>query len=357
MAIMERHMFSGANTPTGFFSYFDHIIPAQTAYHIYCIKGGPGVGKSTFMKKIAGDMTARGKIVEYIHCSSDPGSLDGIVLPQSGIALIDGTAPHIIDPKYPGAVDEIINLGQFWDDRAIMKHRDSIISCFSEISAQFSRAYSYLAAAGNIRADIVKTRMRGVDERKLDDISNDIIGAEFSNTTAASMRPGLRKMFATAITPDGLVGHIDTLISGCGKVYVLQGESGCGSEIILDDIARQALKCGLYAEAFYCPMDPDGKIEHLLVPELGLAVCTSNTYHAVAPVGTDMIELGTADCVKIQNEKNIFNLLLDNALNELGKAKGLHDELEENYVPNMNFNAVEEYRQATVEKILAAISD
>ena len=35
-----------------------------------------------------------GETVEYILCSADPDSLDGVVLPRLGAALVDGTAPH-----------------------------------------------------------------------------------------------------------------------------------------------------------------------------------------------------------------------------------------------------------------------
>lgn len=48
-----RHMFAGRNTAEGFFSYYDHIMPQEKAERIIILKGGPGVGKSTFMKKIA----------------------------------------------------------------------------------------------------------------------------------------------------------------------------------------------------------------------------------------------------------------------------------------------------------------
>lgn len=61
--------------------------------------------------------------LEYMHCSSDSESLDGIVIPAKKVALLDGTAPHVVDPKNPGAVDEIINLGDFWDEEGIRKIR------------------------------------------------------------------------------------------------------------------------------------------------------------------------------------------------------------------------------------------
>lgn len=89
-----RHMFPGGNTSQGFFSYYDYILSQDEATRIICIKGGPGVGKSTFMKKIGEEMQERGYNVEFMHCSSDNNSLDGVVIPAIKVALLDGTAPH-----------------------------------------------------------------------------------------------------------------------------------------------------------------------------------------------------------------------------------------------------------------------
>ena len=89
-----RHMFPGGNTSQGFFSYYDYILGQEEASRIICIKGGPGVGKSTFMKQIGAEMVDKGYDVEFMHCSSDNNSLDGIVIPAIKVALLDGTAPH-----------------------------------------------------------------------------------------------------------------------------------------------------------------------------------------------------------------------------------------------------------------------
>ena len=109
----ERHYFPGNNTPLGFFSYYGHILGQREANRIICIKGGPGTGKSTFIRKIAGHFAAKGEPIDYLHCSADENSLDGIVLKDKKVAIIDGTSPHMTDPVTPGAVDKIINLGEF----------------------------------------------------------------------------------------------------------------------------------------------------------------------------------------------------------------------------------------------------
>lgn len=141
-----RKMFPGSNSAYGFYSFYDQIIE-DSAARIFVIKGGPGVGKSTFMQNIARELIKRGRDAEYHCCSADSKSLDGIVFPELQIACIDGTRPHVVDPKNPGAVDEIINLGEFWDEAEVIARRESILRSNREIARLYRRAYRYLAAA------------------------------------------------------------------------------------------------------------------------------------------------------------------------------------------------------------------
>lgn len=59
----------------------------------YILKGGPGCGKSTLMRQIAEVFCDREPVERYF-CSSDPHSLDAVVLTKSKVAIVDGTAPH-----------------------------------------------------------------------------------------------------------------------------------------------------------------------------------------------------------------------------------------------------------------------
>ena len=90
--------FLGANSPSGFYSLYHALLPAEQARSIYILKGGPGCGKSTLMRRVAALAEEAGETVEYILCSGDPDSLDAIVLPQKQIALVDGTAPQGVVP-------------------------------------------------------------------------------------------------------------------------------------------------------------------------------------------------------------------------------------------------------------------
>ena len=43
--------------------------------------------------------------------------------------MLDGTHPHVIDPKYPGALDKIVHLGEYLDDQALAPIEPRSPSC------------------------------------------------------------------------------------------------------------------------------------------------------------------------------------------------------------------------------------
>lgn len=84
--------FLGVNSPQGFVSRFDKLADKTDGWRTLIIKGGPGSGKSTLMKKIVGEL--QDEELELIHCSSDCDSLDAVICPARKFAIADGTSPH-----------------------------------------------------------------------------------------------------------------------------------------------------------------------------------------------------------------------------------------------------------------------
>lgn len=100
------HRFFGAASVNGTVCYIPQL--TEELSKRYFIKGRPGTGKSTFLKKIAAAAVERGFFAEIYHCSLDPNSLDMLILRQLGICLFDSTAPHEFFPSRPE--DEIIDM-------------------------------------------------------------------------------------------------------------------------------------------------------------------------------------------------------------------------------------------------------
>ena len=141
--------FAGANSAHGFVSFYDSILGDKKIEKVYILKGGPGTGKSSFMKRTAEYAERRGMSLERYKCSSDPDSLDGVVI-DGKVAILDGTSPHTVDMSFPGVRDEIINLGAFWDDNALKKRSAEIEELISKKSDGYKKAYRYLSAYGDM---------------------------------------------------------------------------------------------------------------------------------------------------------------------------------------------------------------
>lgn len=356
----EMHVFPGSNTPQGYYSYYHHILPQDLAQRIFIIKGGPGVGKSSFMKRIGEAALGEGMRVEFHHCSADSESLDAVVLPRAGIAVLDGTAPHVVDPVTPGAVDEIVNFGAFWDESGIRSHKREIQETNEEISRCFQSGFRYLKASRAVYDDIEAVNSRLIDHGALNQMAESLID-ELVGGRSAAPRPGrIRRLFASAITPDGPRNHLDTLLGPLAYKVVVRGQPGTGKSTLIGKIAARISEVGLDVEAYHCPFDPE-KIEHVAVEALDLAITTSAKPHEWTggvdlEVNTDeaLDESGQAKkSAKIAQAQEAHRHLFDYAVAALADAKRLHDRLEEYYVPHMDFAKIDELFETMLARILA----
>lgn len=355
-----KKMFPGGNTSVGFYSYFRYIVPAAQAARIIILKGGPGVGKSSFMRGIAKGMLENGYNVELHYCSSDPGSLDAVCFPDLNIALLDGTAPHLTDPRFPGAVDEIINLGH-WNETNLRKNRSKIVSTTNRISEFFQSAYRYLAAAKSIHDDWEMQITPHQDFAWTNQIASNLERKVFRDTPVASTIGTERHLFGSAITPRGPMEYFDSLIGLMERKILIKGQPGTGKSTLLEKIARAGLERGYKVEYYHNPLVPD-KVDHILIPELNTAIATSNelfTYSAsdidqVFDLDNGLDQAALSEKAEyIEQNKTTFFQLFNQAIALLKQAMQLHDRLEELYVPNMQFDIIEKLRDETLERILA----
>ncbi|HBR03534.1 MAG TPA: ATPase [Ruminiclostridium sp.] len=354
-----RHMYPGGNTPIGFFSYYPYIIDRKKAKRIYILKGGPGTGKSTLMRKVGLGLAKKGLNVEFMHCSSDNNSLDGVVIPDLGIAMVDGTAPHIVDPVYPGAVDEIINLGQYWNEEGFEDSRQEIIAVNSKIKSHFATAYRYLRAASALQEDTESIYEEALDKGRENLFSRKLILLVLGDRPPAGTPGDQRCLFASAITPRGFSDYLDSLCIN-HKIIRLSAPAGISTHRILEALKYESLLRGLDIETFFCPMSPH-RIEHIVIPELSVSIITANEYHDISVMDNEncstyfVNELYEKEKLERFSKQLGFNrlyaeALLERAIESIASAKASHDELEKHYIKNMDFNGLSQLRDHFLEQ-------
>ncbi len=359
-------VFPGGNTAYGFYSFYDHII-APDATRIFVIKGGPGVGKSTFMRKIGETMLERGYDVEYHCCSSDNGSLDGVAVPAIQVALMDGTAPHIMDPKNPGVVGEIIHLGDHWNEQGLRGNKKEILAINKEMSRLFKHAYAFLAGA-KLFLDEVETyytESGAFNMGTFDRLVLELIHEIFEGKPRLTDNPKTRRLFATAITPDGPVSHLNTVVESLGKRYIINGDDGTGKTTLVRRLMEAALARGYNVTAFHCALNPK-KVDHLVIHDLSLAVINNVEPHIYRPQEGDTV-IDTMTCVDpLLNEaylaekgasRGMYRQCMEQAVSFINRAKNMHDKMEQYYVPYMNFDAINARREKILQRILDFASE
>ncbi|MEC1521974.1 PRK06851 family protein [Neobacillus niacini] len=358
MAGKIKNYYAGGNTARGFHNLYDSNL--QGLERIFILKGGPGTGKSSLMKNIGNEWKEKGYAIEFLHCSSDNNSIDGVIIPALKVGIVDGTAPHVIEPKAPGAVEEYINLGAAWDAKALVGEKKNIQRLTNQISASFNLAYSTFKQALDVHDDWEKIYIENMDFEKADQLTNKLIQSFFGKLKV-NKQSDIRHRFLGAATPKGAVDFVPNLTEDIEKRYFIKGRPGSGKSTMLKKLAAAAEERGIDAEVYHCGFDPNS-LDMVIFRELGIAIFDSTAPHEYFPDRDsdeiiDMYELlitpGTDEAYedKIKPIAESYKGKMKEAISYLARAKELHDHLEGIYVPAMNFAVVDHIQERISEEI------
>lgn len=352
MAIIKDY-FPGGNTGEGFFSYYDYVV-RNDANRIFLLKGGPGTGKSSLMKNIGKEFSSRDFDIEYHHCSSDNNGIDAVVIPKLKVALIDATAPHTIPAKNPGSVDEIINLGEFWDVKKMEENKEDVIFITSRVSRSFKRVYKYLKAAKMIIEDSIELNASFMDFGKINLETNEFISEIFMGNTYSDKLGYARHLFGSSYTPAGFVSYTDSILSTATQIHSIKGDMGTGKTTLLKKIYESAIERGLDVEVLHTPLIPE-KIETVFIKGINVGITIdekffnkNKTLNLNKYRNEDLYNLYKE---QIEEDKKISGNLIEKAVENIRRSKSLHDELEKYYVNNIDFEKVDNLTNEIIKRI------
>jgi len=352
-----RSYFAASNSRDGFRSYYE-VCFRHKVDRLICIKGGPGTGKSTLMRHVANEAERRGWRAEYYYCSSDADSLDAVLLYGRGrsLGLLDATLPHAFEADLPGAEEEILDLGQFWDAAHLTAKRGEIAALNRRKSEGYRAAYRYLAGVGEV-SDVVR-----------DAVVPTLDQTRMERTIARLLRD----------CPGG--GHADATIGLCDSIgmrgrvrldsYLSLGERVCLVEDYHDSayylmrrLADEAYARGIRTRVSYHPIlssevdalyFPDAKTVFFACDAEDVENCRARAPHARVITMRRYVRREAFALVRgqVRYASRLREALLGGAKDSLVQVSQAHDALEKLYAAAMNFAAVEQYTKELCHKWL-----
>lgn len=354
MSIRKCYLVS-ANTSEGFVSFYSSMIKQME--RVYVLKGGPGSGKSTFIKRTGEELLEFGYDVDFLYCSFDADSVDGIIIHDIDTAIVDGTAPNVIEPEYPGAIERILNFGDYWDIDYLRKNKSSIKNIFDSISGDYEKFFSYLRNAKLIHDRWEKEYLIGMNFNKADLITNELIDSLI--TEKLNKVPVESHRFSGAMTPQGQICFYSNLTENIQNRYIIKGRPGTGKSTMTRKIASEALKSGYDVEYYHCSFDPKS-IDMIIIPELSFAILDGTAPHVFDPsagdhlldmfscVDTDIVHENDDPIKSIENE---YSYEINKAKEAYKKIKQMNDELKQYYINATDFNDVNALRVRIVKTL------
>lgn len=327
--------FLGANSKNDFISYFKQLQEQNSSMRLLILKGGPGSGKSSLMKKVLSYAEEKGHKVEIVPCASDPESLDAVIDYTADFAMMDGTAPHTEDPSLPGARHHIMYTGDLWECEKLSQNSSDIELLGSSISDCHKSAGAYIKAAAALLGENMRYAEKFIDREKASLFAADIIEKLHSQKKGKTT-----KRLLSAISVGEVKLFSQTPFALADRVYVIEDRWGAAADYILKLVYHAASLKG--EKTIYCPCSvmPE-KCDHLIFPESRIALLTQNSFLKFAGGEiTDAEQFYTPMPLRsaAQTRLKSARRLLPYACAMIKDAKTLHDYLEAYYVDAMDFS-------------------
>jgi hypothetical protein len=281
-----------------------------------------------------------------IYCSSDADSLDGVIL-QKGEhrwALLDGTSPHVYDPKSPGVREELINLGEFWDSDRLVASKEQIERQNHIKQEGYRRAYRYLSAYGSVWEN---HRARIAPYVNLQSI------VEYAKKLTSQIPAGKEFRAQTCVMESvGMSGRVsfDCFLCQATRLYLIEDCRGIAI-YLTEALYRLAKEKRLQIRVCRNPILPDF-IDGIFFSESGIAVAIHPRADIEIPHHRISMRrfLNTSDWQQTKKasvfDERMMQAMLQATLEEMEVVRSAHFALEEIYSSSMDFGKKEEFTKS-----------
>lgn len=347
MSGRARHLFACGNTAIGPYSLYDSAFDELN--QLFVLTGSPGTGKSTAMELLAEEMLREGHPVEFYHSPDNKDRIDGIILKDLNIGIVDGTAyPNALQRSGETLVREI-----YFDSAVAAEQVElqnvTIRALEQHIADTYQKAYEAYGQALKIHDEWEKIYIGSMRFDLANEVTEELLNDLFSGSLTGKQAK-VRHLFLGAATPQGSVDFVMNLTEDAARRIFIKGRPGSGKSTMLKKLAAAAQERHYDVEIYHCGFDPNS-LDMLIFPELSVAIFDSTAPHEHFPsrAGDEVLDMyertmapGTDEqyAAQLDRVKTDYRaaVVLANAFLENGYA--LRNQLKEIYAAAIDYQVV-----------------
>jgi hypothetical protein len=358
--LQENAYFAASNSRQGFHSYYEHCFRHRVD-RLYYIKGGPGTGKSTLLRRAAKLGESMGFRAEYYYCSSDPDSLDAVLLfgEHGSVGFLDATPPHPMEPMLPGVKEDMIDLGRFWSTEALEDCYDEILALNEQKSRAYRDAYRWLRAVGET-SDVLRDGARKyLSEAKLTRTARRLLQHSMVKT---DQKGRTDIALSASIGTKGLV-RLDTYLRLSERICLIEDYLDT-AYVLTEMLVSMASESRQHLSLSYHPVLPD-RVDALFLPgsQTVFFVCDASQTEVLKQRFPHSRTLDMRRMIRTQamrdsrgelrQAQKLREMLSERACHELRRVGDAHFKLEKIYSAAMDFDAKESYTELLLDQIFS----
>ncbi|MGD6794785.1 hypothetical protein [Metabacillus indicus] len=331
MSRKPLHYFPCGNTAKGYYSLYESVL--EGINQVFLLEGGSRGARSLCIQSVSETLRANGESLDILHCPFHPDWLEGLLLTDKGIALLDCDVSEIRKFVSADAIQVIVMETE--NNQLLPADRKGVLT--ARVAAEYEKAYAAFSASLKAHDDIEDIYISQMDFSEADQLAQRLIQTFYGEQTAGKTAV-VKHRFLGAATPDGAADFIPNLTADIEKRYFIKGRAGSGKSTMLKKIAAAGADKGFDVEIYHCGFDPNS-LDMVILRELGLAIFDSTAPHEYEPEKesdeiVDMYDLciapGTDEAfsAEIDRTTQAYKEKMKEGITYLSKAKSMLDELE-----------------------------
>ncbi|MGN7357036.1 hypothetical protein ACTHPF_06685 [Paenibacillus sp. SAF-054] len=332
MAGQEKHYFARGNTAAGLYTLYDSVLNGLDT--VIVINGLAGSGPSRLLDELADAWRQTGGSKQYIHDALDQDRLEGIVLEETGVAILDGNV-WSADPVLEGTEIRVLDASRVQLGELMKEAEAETIELKQEMAAIYNQAYESFLKTLRIHDEWEKFYIEHLDRNSANQLTADL--AEEYLIPTGSKEARVTRRFLGAATWQGAVDYVPNLTDSLATRIFVKGRPGSGKSTMFKKLAKEAEARGIDTEIYHCGFDPNS-LDMLIFPELSLGIFDSTAPHehfpsregdSILDVYELAIQAGTDEAYadEIEEIRSRYTASMKQSIGLLADAKRLRDEI------------------------------